>query len=269
MDALLLTAAIAYAVAATVYYLAVAARRTLASDSLRAAKLALLAAVWLHFADVVVKSVGLHTCPVASVPFALSLTGVVTVGLFLAVDHRARIEPLGVLVAPLGLIFLLCAHVTNRGMLVRRPQLWLATHISFNIVGVGLIVLSAGVATTYLAQATRLKQKRVDALGQHLPGLAPLDSLMRRLLLIGFVPLSLGVTSGAAFANRLHFNSLDVIRTVLSYAAWLLVGTIISIGRWVGWRGRRIAWGSIAGAVASLVVLLMYLVPRNFTGAWK
>jgi ABC-type uncharacterized transport system permease subunit len=92
---------------------------------------------------------------------------------------------------------------------------------------------------------------------------------MRRLLLIGFVPLSLGVMSGAAFADRMHFNGTDVIRASLSYGAWLLVGIIISLGRWLGWRGRRVAWGSIASALASVIVVLMYLLAPNSPGAWK
>jgi len=118
----------------------------------------------LHFSSIVVGSVKTHTCPVASVQFAVSLTGLVTVGIFLALAGKVRIEPLGALVAPLGLVALLSAQFMHAANFSRQtPKLWLAIHITSNIVGVGLFILSAGVGAAYLITASRLKRKRADA----------------------------------------------------------------------------------------------------------
>ena len=267
LETILLLAVIAYAIAATAYYLAVA-RRLISPESLTVARAAMLVGALLHLLNIVIGSVKTHTCPVASVQFAVSLTGLVTVGIFLALAGKVRIEPLGALVAPLGLVALISAQFMHRDQLVLQPpRLWLAIHITSNVVGVGLFVLSAGVGAAYLIQASRLKRKRADAGDTHMPGLLPLESLMRRLLVIGFVPLSLGVTTGAAFANRLRFGSVDAMRIGLSYGVWLLAGTMIVVGPLAGWRGRKIAWGNITGALVSLLVVVLYVFTPSFIGA--
>ena len=267
LDTISMLAVIAYAIAATAYYLAVA-RRLISSESLSIAKAAMLAGALLHLLSIVTGSVKTHTCPVASVQFAVSLTGLVTVAIFLTLASKVRIEPLGVLVAPLGLVALISAQFMHSGRLTPQlPKLWLAIHITSNVVGVGLFVLSAGVGAAYLIQASRLKSKRADAGDRNIAGLAPLETLMRRLLVIGFVPLSLGVTTGAAFANRLRFGSVDAMRIGLSYGVWLLAGSMIIVGPLAGWRGRRIAWGNITGALVSLLVVVLYVITPTFIGA--
>jgi ABC-type uncharacterized transport system permease subunit len=262
-----LLAVIAYAIAATAYYLVVA-RPSPADDSFRAAKFALVAGLAFHLASIVIGSVKTHTCPVASVQFAVSLTGIVTAGMFLLLSTRFKIEPLGALVAPLGLVALLSAQFLHPGKVESEsPRIWLAIHILSNILGVGLFVLSAGVAAAYLLRAARLKAKRVDAGDRYLPGLLQLERLMRRLLVVGFVPLSLGVTTGAMFAHRLRFGGLDAMRIGLSYGVWLITGAMLVVGPLAGWRGRRIAWGNIAGAVVGLLVVVLYVFSPSFMGA--
>jgi ABC-type uncharacterized transport system permease subunit len=265
-ESIVLLAVIAYAIAATAYYLVVA-RHSLKEDSFSLGKTALLTGLTVHLFSIIFGSVKLHTCPVASVQFAVSLTGIVTVSMFLGVARKFKIEPLGALVAPLGLVALISAQFLHRGKIdSESPKFWLAIHILSNIIGVGLFVLSAGVAAAYLIQATRLKAKRAEAGDRNLPGLLQLERLMRRLLVIGFVPLSLGVTTGAMFANRLQLGGLDAMRIGLSYGVWLIAGAMIIVGPLAGWRGRMIAWGNIAGALVSLLVFVLYTFTPSLMG---
>ena len=267
LETIVLLAVIAYAIAATAYYLVVA-RHSPTDDSFRVAKLAAVTGLVFHLVSIVIGSVTTHTCPVASVQFAVSLTGIVTVGMFLSLATRFKIEPLGALVVPLGLVALISAQFLHRGKVESgSPRIWLAVHILSNIIGVGLFVLSAGVAAAYLIQASRLKSKRADAGDRHLPGLLQLERLMRRLLLVGFVPLSLGVITGATFAHRLRFGGLDAMRIGLSYGVWLMAGAMIIGGPLAGWRGRKIAWGNITGALASVLVVVLYMFTPSFLGA--
>jgi ABC-type uncharacterized transport system permease subunit len=266
LETTVLLAVIAYAIAATAYYLVVA-RHSLSEDSFRVARLALFAGLICHLVSIIIGSVQTHTCPVASVQFAVSLTGIVTVGMFLSLSTRFKIEPLGALVAPLGLVALISAQFLRGGKVATEsPRIWLAIHILCNIIGVGLFVLSAGVAAAYLIQASRLKTKRAETGDRHLPGLLQLERLMRRLLVVGFVPLSLGVTTGAMFAHRLRFGGVDAMRIGLSYGVWLIAGAMIVGGPLAGWRGRKIAWGNIAGAFVSLLVVVLYVFTPSFIG---
>jgi ABC-type uncharacterized transport system permease subunit len=266
VDSILLCASIAYAIAATAYYLAVA-RRVGSPETLKVARIAMLSALVLHLMDIVHESFKVHRCPVTSTHFAVSLTGLVTVIIFLGLTSKIRIEALGALVAPLGLVSLISAQFMHRSPTpLQPPRFWLAIHITSNVVGVGLFMLSAGVGAAYLAQASRLKAKRADTGNRQLPGLLPLESLMRRLLLIGFVPLSLGVVTGSIFANRIGLGGIEALRVGLSYGVWLLAGVMIVGGPIAGWRGRKIAWGNIIGALASILVVVMYVLAPTITG---
>jgi|GEM_PF-2373024 len=259
VDSILLLASIAYAVAATAYYLA-GVRRGRSTETLKVARIAILCGLMLHLLDIVFGSLRVNRCPVMSTQFAASMTGLATVLIFLVLASRARIEPLGALVAPLGLVSLISTQFMHSGSELQPSPLWLAIHVSSNVLGVGLFVVSAGVAAAYLLQAARLKSKRADTSSRGFPGLLPLELLMRRLLLVGFVPLSLGVITGAAFANRIGFGGIDAMRIVLSYGVWLLAGVMIFGGRIAGWRGRRIAWGNIIGAGVSVLVVVLYVL---------
>ncbi len=259
VDSILLLASIAYAIAATAYYLA-GVRRGRSTETLKIARIAILSGLLLHLLDIVLEGIRLHRCPVMSTQFAASMTGLATVVIFLVLASRARIEPLGALVAPLGLVSLISTQFMHAGGEIQPSKAWLAVHVTSNILGVGLFVVSAGVAAAYLVQAARLKSKRADTGTQQFPGLLPLELLMRRLLLIGFVPMSLGIVTGAAFANRNDFGGVDAMRTGLAYGVWLLAGVMIFGGRIAGWRGRRIAWGNIIGAAFSILVVLLYVL---------
>ena len=171
-------------------------------------------------------------------------------------------------VAPIGLGSLVSAQLMRNNPGIQQPsKLWLAVHVTSNVIGVGLFLLSAGVATAYLAQSARLKAKRADTGNRQFPGLLPMELLMRRLLLIGFVPLSLGIVTGAAFANRMRLGGVDALRIALAYGVWLFVGVLIFGGRAAGWRGRKVAWGTIMGALFSILVVLMYVLsPSLGTG---
>lgn len=263
---MLLFASISYAIAATAYYLTVA-RRARAPETMKVARVAILLGLLMHLLHVVCESIQAHRCPVTTTHFAVSMTGLTTVAVFMGLASRVRIEPLGALVAPLGLVSLISSQFMHRdSATVQPPKLWLAVHVTSNVLGVALFVLSAGVSAAYLAQASRLKAKRADTGNRQMPGLLPLEQLMRRLLLIGFVPLSLGVVTGSAFADRLRLGGIDAMRVALSYGVWLLAGIMIVGGPIAGWRGRKIAWGNIAGALVSILVVVMYVLTPAILG---
>lgn len=269
MDVILWFASLAYATAATAYYLSVAKRSPVA-ETLRVGRYALAAGALLHLLDVVIESLAVHRCPVTSTQFAVSMTGLVTVAVFWALTPRIRIEPLGALVAPIGLVSLITTHFMQHDPSDLAPaRTWLAVHVTSNVIGVGLFLLSAGVGVAYLWQSARLKSKRAGAGASQLLGLLPLELLMRRLLLIGFVPLSLGVVTGAAFARHIRLDGLGAMRVGLAYGVWLLAGVMIVAGPVAGWRGRKIAWGNIAGATVSVVVIVMYVLTPSLLGGLK
>lgn len=267
-----------YAAAGVLFFLAVAQLRPSTHDrgsvsgdrQSRASVLAprlLAGAVAAHAAYVCIASFVQRVCPVSSVHFLLSVTSVVAGAVYLIVRLRHRIDALGVLLAPLGLAFLLGTFFLGQPAHgTAASPAFLATHVLVNLIGVALFVLAGAAAVLYLMQERRLKQKRAAGLG--LPPLDALDRAEHRFLIAGFPMLTIGVLSGTFWAKQLEFGTPDeVARIVFGYATWLLTGSVLLLRAAAGWRGRRAAYGTIAGLVFAMAVIAVYLTRPNIPAA--
>jgi ABC-type uncharacterized transport system permease subunit len=57
------------------------------------------------------------------------------------------------------------------------------------------------------------------------------------------------------------------MRVVFGYATWLLTALVLLLRAAAGWRGRRSAYGTIAGLACAAAVLVIYLVrPYHVSG---
>jgi ABC-type uncharacterized transport system permease subunit len=119
----------------------------------------------------------------------------------------------------------------------------------------------AAAAALYLVQERRLKEKKRPAGRGVLPPLDTLDTAEHRFLLAGFPLLTLGIVTGTYFAHKLESGGVDdILRTIFGYATWLLIGGVLLLRAAAGWRGRRSAYGTIAGLCCATAVLVGYLV---------
>ena len=118
-------------------------------------------------------------------------------------------------------------------------------------------------------QERRLRtKKRVANLGSRLPPLDALDLTSHRLLLAGFPLLTFGVVTGAVFSHQLtSASNAEFLRSLLGYATWLLLASVLVLRKTAGFRGRKAAYGTVAGVVCMLLVMLLYAVRSNSGGS--
>ncbi len=237
-----------------------------APDANRAPTLLALGAL-AHLAYITVASFIAHACPVGSVHFILSAVAIAAAFSFTIARSRASragpresIDALGLLVAPLGLAFLLGTFFLDKPSAGSSlGPAFIAVHVLVNLIGVGLFFLAGASATLYLVQERRLKRKRLARIGA-LPPLDTLDRAVHRFLILGFPLLTIGVVSGTFWAYQLESGSFDeVMRIVLGYTTWLLIGAVLLLRTAAGWRGRRSAYGTLLGLACALSVLLSYM----------
>jgi ABC-type uncharacterized transport system permease subunit len=257
---------IAYSAAATLFFVDLARRdasgRAGEPGPLgRWAPLALGVGAALHSTHVVTASLLSRICPVESLHFALSLSALIAVGVYLVLWRRLRLHAIGAFVAPVALTFLVGAEFVSKTPQQAQtlPRSLLALHVTANLLGVGLFLLAGAAGAFYLVQERRLKDKRALGLTTKLPPLDALDRTEHRLLLAGFPLLTFGIVTGAVFASSLGQASLtELLRVALAYTTWLVVAGVLVLRALAGWRGRRAAYGTIAGAVCVLLVILLY-----------
>lgn len=256
-DALLFAAAACYVLATVVFF------RRLFTDgvAVKVGVRLLAAGVALHAAEIVVASLVLRVCPVEGVHFPVSVSSMAMGLVYLAVRRKYRVDVAGAFVAPLALTALLASKFVGgaAGEAGHIKSVVLPVHVLVTLVGLALFALAFAVATLYLVQERLLKQKRIEGLFQRLPPLDSLDRAEHRLLLLGFPLLTLGILTGTLWAGRVDTTSFfAVLRATFGYVTWLLFAGVLFLRAAAGWRGRRAAYGTIAGFSFAMLVLLVY-----------
>jgi cytochrome c-type biogenesis protein CcsB len=122
---------------------------------------------------------------------------------------------------------------------------WLLVHVVTAFLGYAAFALAFGTAILYLIQERRPRPS--------LPPLPLLDSLIYRTTVLGFLLLTLGITTGAVWAETAwgRYWSWDPKET-WSLITWFIYAALLHARLLKGWHGRRIAWLAVLGFMAVL-----------------
>lgn len=231
-----------------------------------AARLTLLAAFLTHGVDIGWRGVQ-HVHPGTSVREALGFLSWVMVGGYLFWSWRVKIGLLGAFVAPAALAILAVARLTPSGEAMEELGTLGRIHISLATLGVAMFALATAVAVMYLAQDRSLKKKQFDDLVlKRGDALETLDRLSHRLVVIGYPIFTASLLLGIIWESRRHDAGFARPEWLMAGVIWLTFGGLIAGRTARGWRGRRAALLTIAGFVASVAVLGIYLARRAMGG---
>lgn len=217
----------------------------------------------LHGAHIVVAALVLRVCPVEGIHFPMSVASMSMCVAYVLARKRLKVEVAGAFVAPLALTSLLASRFVGGGMEPgsRIKSAILPFHVTTNLIGVALFTLAFSAATLYLIQERLLKKKRIDGVFRRLPPLDVLDRAEHRFLLAGFPLLTIGIITGTLWARRVEMGAPgEVLRAVFGYVTWLVIAAVLFLRAAAGWRGRRAAYGTIAGFGLAVMVMMLYLL---------
>ncbi|XXF75830.1 cytochrome c biogenesis protein CcsA [Myxococcaceae bacterium GXIMD 01537] len=179
--------------------------------------------------------------------------------IFLVLDVRYRKPVIGAFLTPVALAVLVPGLLMHGGQSplpagLRQPLLPL--HIAIALLGLAAFGVAAGVAVMYLLMEREVKAKQFGLLFSRLPSLEFLDTLNRRLVVCGFIALSVTLVTGAFFvATAQTPNWLDA-KHVATGVAWGMFAALVNARVFAGWRGRRVALLTMAGFGLVLVSFL-------------
>ncbi len=224
----------------------------------------------LHAAHICVASLVLRVCPVEGVHFPMSVAAMAMCVAYVLARRRLNMEVAGAFIAPLALTSLLASKFVGGGAEpgARIKSAMLPFHVASNLFGVALFTLASSAATLYLIQEHLLKKKRIDGVFRRLPPLDVLDRAEHRFLLAGFPLLTIGIVTGTLWARRVEMGApSEVLRAAFGYVTWLVIAGVLFLRAAAGWRGRRAAYGTLAGFGLAVVVLVIYLLRSPVSGA--
>jgi ABC-type uncharacterized transport system permease subunit len=55
----------------------------------------------------------------------------------------------------------------------------------------------------------------------------------------------------------------EILRAVFGYVSWFVIASVLFLRAAAGWRGRRAAYGTIAGFGFAVLVLVVYLMRKE------
>ena len=149
---------------------------------------------------------------------------------------------------PLVLVTLAYTFFQDRDIKPLIPALqsnWLVIHVITCFLGY------AGFAVSFIAAVLYLLVKGMESFGKHLPEPKVLDEIIYRAVLVGYPLLTVGIITGAAWADYAwgSYWSWDPKET-WSLITWLVYSTFLHARLARNWRGRRTAILSLIGFAA-------------------
>jgi len=177
--------------------------------------------------------------------------------IYLVIERTYKNRIIGVFAMPL--VFLSIAYASlspniNDKIQPLIPALksnWLIAHVMTCFLGYAAFAIAFGISLMYLLACGDERGK--GYLLSHFPKLAFLDNLTHQMVTFGFLFLSIGIITGAVWANSAwgSYWSWDPKET-WSLITWFIYATLLHARLMRGWHGKRIAYVSIIGFMAVL-----------------
>jgi ABC-type uncharacterized transport system permease subunit len=228
----------------------------------RYARLLLAAAALLHFLAIGAQCLhGDH--PLKNIFLATSFATWFAVVGYLPLSRGGRLDALGSVMAPIGLVGLALGVVFSG--VDPDPTLPMdsgvaSAHVGFASAGLAGFTLAAGVAGLYLVVERRLRNK-IFKPGRKGMSLTGLDKLHHRLVLLVTPIFTLAIVTGVLWIVELggpHQLSGRVFEIVAAAIAWIAsVSLLVARATW-GTRGRKAAQLTLLSFAAIILIVISY-----------
>ena len=183
--------------------------------------------------------------------------------IFAFVDLKYRYRIIGAFVVPFAMLGMAWAQLgLNSGIQPLVPALqsnWLLYHVVTCFLGYAAFAVACGVSIMYLIATHHStdRDKPRHGIMAMFPPERVLDHINYKAIMMGFPLLTLGIITGAAWANYAWgtYWSWDPKET-WSLIVWFVYAAFLHARFTRGWVGRRAAWLSITGFAATIFCYL-------------
>ncbi len=200
---------------------------------------------------------GIGHAPLSNMYESLVFFAGTLVIIYLIIERKTRNSIIGAFATPIA--FLAMAYASMSPNISDRiepliPALksnWLIAHVITCFLGYSAFAIAFGISIMYLAKQRDVQD--TSNLLSRFPKAQVLDELNHQMIMFGFLFLSIGIISGAVWANSAwgSYWSWDPKET-WSLITWFIYATVLHARMMRGWYGKRIAYLSIFGFMAVL-----------------
>ncbi len=197
---------------------------------------------------------GIGHAPLSNLYESLIFFSWVIVVIYLFIERKYENRTLGAFVMPIAFLTMIYASLKPDQIQPLLPALksnWLIAHVVTCFIGYAAFAVAFGVSLMYLVR--RKKNAVGNLLFRRVPEPGILNELNYQLVMFGFLFLSIGIITGAVWANSAwgRYWGWDPKET-WSAITWLIYAALLHFRLMRGWGGERIAFFSIIGFMAVL-----------------
>jgi cytochrome c-type biogenesis protein CcsB len=200
---------------------------------------------------------GIGHAPLSNLYESLVFFAFTIIIIYLFIERKYQNRVIGAFTTPIAFLALAYAsmspNISDRiqPLIPALKSNWLIAHVIACFIGYGAFAVACGISFMYL-----VKQKSSDhksSILNLLPDVDMLDDLNHRLVMFGFLFLSVGIITGAVWAHSAwgRYWGWDPKET-WSLITWFVYATLLHARMMRGWRGKRTAFLSIGGFAAVL-----------------
>ncbi len=178
---------------------------------------------------------------------------------------KYKIKDLGSFVIPVAFLILLYATFLSKEV-VHFPEsefrVLLTLHRTLSIVGFAAFAIAFSLGVMYLIQEKQVKSKKLGMMYFRMPSLESLESLIFKVVAIGFPLFTLGFLTGFIWnfqESQSSFFSWNLMKTWPMVIGWVLYGLVFFGRQLLGWRGKKVAQVSVIGFVIVMLSILIHV----------
>ena len=202
-------------------------------------------------------SLGIGHAPLSNLYESLVFFAWTIVVGYLVIERKYKNRIIGAFTTPLAFLALAYASLSPnisdhiQPLLPALKSNWLIAHVIACFFGYAAFAMAFGISWMYLFKQRDTEDK--SKLLAHFPKPGILDDLNHQLIMFGFLFLTVGIITGAVWANSAwgRYWGWDPKET-WSLITWFIYATLLHARMMRGWHGKRIAYLSIIGFVAVL-----------------
>jgi cytochrome c-type biogenesis protein CcsB len=193
---------------------------------------------------------GIGRAPLSNMYESLVFFSWTVILLYLIIEWRIGNKSIGVFATPIAFLIMAYSSFSNKEIEPLLPALksnWLIAHVLTCFFGYAAFAISFGISITYLFKGQVIKASG-NTLSRLIPDHEVLEELSYQMVVIGFIMLTLGIITGAVWANSAWgtYWSWDPKET-WSLITWFVYAAMLHSRLVSGWRGKKLALFSIIG----------------------
>ncbi len=184
---------------------------------------------------------------------AISMVSWIAAAILMGASLRYPVTSLGSIVLPVTALAVASKLlIPEENDTVIHVSQGLQIHIITSLLAYSVLSLAAIQALILAYQDAHIRKHKLKGWVRRLPPLQHMEALLFQIIWAGFILLSLSLLSGFVFIEDLFAQHL-IHKTVLSIAAWLIFGVLLTGRQLAGWRGRTAMRWTLSGFILLMI----------------